>query len=75
MKLQESSDNSTFTDVAAADMVGSFTNFSTNAQQNTYQRVSYIGSLRYVRFGLTVSGATTGFLIGVSAEVKVRKQP
>lgn len=59
-KLQESSDNSTFTDVAASDLVGSFSNLASN----TPQRVGYIGSKRYVRVVVTVSGATTGGVYG-----------
>jgi hypothetical protein len=55
-KLQESSDNSTFTDVVAADLIGSFV----AGTANTIQRVGYIGSLRYIRVVMTVAGATTG---------------
>ena len=60
--LQESDDNSTFTNVAAADMLGSFTAVSSGAGANTVQRVGYIGAKRYVRGVMTVSGATTGAL-------------
>lgn len=69
-KLQESSDNSTFTDVAAADQVGSLVAMTSN----TYQQVSYIGSLRYVRPVITVAGATTGALTAAHAVVKYRAQ-
>jgi len=55
-KLQESSDNSTFTDVAAADQNGSFA----AGTSNSIQRVGYIGALQYVRVVMTISGATTG---------------
>lgn len=55
-KVQESSDNSTFTDVAAADQVGTLAALASN----TMQRVGYIGSKRYVRAVVTVAGATTG---------------
>lgn len=55
-KLQESDDNSSFSDVAAADLQGTFAAIATN----TDQEVGYIGLKRYVRAVSTVSGATTG---------------
>jgi hypothetical protein len=55
-KLQESADNSTFTDVAAADQLGSLVALVSS----TNQKVSYIGGQRYLRVVSTVSGATTG---------------
>jgi hypothetical protein len=58
-KLQESDDNSTFTDVAAADLQGSLTAVTT-AQANSAQRQSYVGSKRYLRGVVTVASATTG---------------
>jgi len=59
-KLQESADNSTFTDVATADLVGSFAAIASNV----IQRVGYIGIKRYVRVVSTVSGTTTGAVYG-----------
>lgn len=64
--LQESDDNSAFTNVAAADMLGSFTAVSSAGGSNTVQRVGYIGSKRYVRGVMTVSGATTGALSSIA---------
>lgn len=55
-KLQESSDNSTFTDVAATDLNGAFV----VGVASSVQRVGYIGALQYVRVVMTISGATTG---------------
>lgn len=55
-KLQESDDNSAFTDVAVGDLIGSFV----AATSNSVQRVGYTGIKRYVRVVQTVSGATTG---------------
>lgn len=55
-KLQESSDNSTFTDVAAADLNGAFV----AGTSSSIQRVGYIGALQYVRVVMTIAGATTG---------------
>lgn len=67
-KLQESSDNTTFTDVAAADQIGTLA----ACTQNGTQRVAYIGALRYVRVVMTVAGATTGAL---SSAVLVQGHP
>lgn len=71
-KLQESVDNSAFTDVAAADLEGPFAALASNVNQ----RVGYKGTKRYVRAFSTVAGATTG---GVYAAIIVRghavKQP
>lgn len=71
-KVQESDDNSTFTDVAAADLIGTLAALASN----TNQRIGYRGSKRYVRAVSTVAGATTG---GVYAAVVLRadgrKQP
>lgn len=54
--VEESDDDSTFTAVAAADLLGTLANFASS----TNQRVGYRGAKRYVRAKLTVSGATTG---------------
>lgn len=61
-KLQESADNSSFSDVAAADLVGSFAAI----ESDTLQRIGYIGSSRYVRVVVTVSGAQNGGAYGAS---------
>ena len=58
-KLQESDDNSTFTDVGASDLQGSLTAVTT-ANQNAVQRQSYTGSKRYLRAVVTTATATTG---------------
>lgn len=67
-KLQDSADNSTFADVAAADQVGTLAALASNVNQ----RVSYIGTKRYIRAVSTVSGATTG---GVYSALVVRGAP
>src|SRR4051812_22923395 len=46
--LQESDDNSTFTAVGSGDLQGSLTAVTT-ANANTVQRLSYLGSKRYLR--------------------------
>ena len=70
--VEESDDNSTFTAVAAADLIGTLAALASN----TNQRVGYRGSKRYLRAVSTVAGATTG---GVYAAVVIRgdarKQP
>ncbi|MGL3605755.1 hypothetical protein ACSV9I_04520 [Rhizobium sp. G187] len=55
-KLQESADNSTFTDVAAADLVGTFP--AALAAATTY-KVGYIGHRRYLRTVLTLNSGTS----------------
>ena len=60
-KLQESSDDSTYTDVDSTDMEGSFANVSANS----VQRVGYKGSKRFVRAYVTSSG-TTGCIYAAS---------
>lgn len=64
-KVQESDDNATFTDVPAADQIGTLTALTSNA----IQRVAYIGTKRYIRAVSTVTGATAG---GVYAAVVQR---
>jgi hypothetical protein len=56
-KVQESVDNSTWTDVAATDLMG--TPFS-NLASNVNQKMGYVGIKRYLRIVSTVAGATTG---------------
>lgn len=70
--VQESDDNSTFTAVAAADLIGTLANLASN----TNQRVGYRGTKRYVRAVSTVAGATTGGVYaGVVVRGDARKQP
>lgn len=66
-KLQDSPDNSVWTDVPAAGQLGAFTAITSATGQNLVQRVSYINGQRYVRCVVTVSGATTGAIYGVLA--------
>ena len=63
--VQESDDNSAFTAVAAADLIGTLAALASS----TNQRVGYRGIKRYLRAVTTVSGATTG---GVYAGVVIR---
>jgi hypothetical protein len=70
-KVQESDDNSTFTDVAAADQEGTLAAITANA----VQWVGYKGKKRYIRAVVTSSG-TTGCAYGASMIVgQGRKAP
>ncbi|MBB3743726.1 hypothetical protein FHX10_003225 [Rhizobium sp. BK591] len=55
-KLQDSADNSTFADVAAADLMGSF---PSALAATTVYKVGYKGSKRYVRSVLTQNSGTS----------------
>lgn len=55
-KLQDSADNSTFADVAAADLIGSF---PSALAATTVYKVGYKGSKRYVRSVLTLNSGTS----------------
>jgi hypothetical protein len=71
-KVQESDDNSTFTDVTAADLIGALAALASNVNQ----RVGYRGTKRYIRAVTTVAGATTGGVYaGVVIRGDARKQP
>lgn len=59
-KLQESDDNSSFSDVAAGDLLGAFTAAAAAGAANTVQKVGYKGGKRYIRVVLTTAGATSG---------------
>jgi len=61
-KLQECDDNSSWADVAAGDLEGSFVALTSS----TNQYIGYKGHRRYVRVVVTVSGATTGGVYGAA---------
>lgn len=67
-KVEESDDNSAWSDVAAADLVGSLSALASD----TVQKVGYKGTKRYIRVTSTVAGASSG---GVYAAVVVRGHP
>lgn len=82
-KLQEADDNGsgapgTYTDVAAAALIGAFSAMTTgggNGGSNVHE-VGYIGGKRWVRIATTVSGATTGGVYGATAVYgRARHQP
>ena len=67
-KLQDSPDNSTWADVAAADQVGTLAALASD----THQKVGYVGSERYLRAVITTTGSTTGIVAGA---VVVKQNP
>ena len=63
---EESDDDSTWGNIAAGDLSGSFTS-GTSSADDTVQEVGYMGSKRYIRCNLTVSGSpSTGGAVGVT---------
>lgn len=71
-KLQDSADNSTWADVAAANLDGTFAALASN----TDQKIGYIGGERYLRAVSTVAGATTGGVYEATIlGGKLRKSP
>lgn len=75
LELEESDDDSTYTDVAAADMIGDnaggsgqFALIDDPAEDDTVYSVGYIGSKRYLRVILNATGThTNGTPIGAVA--------
>lgn len=65
-KMQDSPDNTTWTDVSATYLQGAFSAVTSAAGQNKVQKVGYLGLNPYVRIVSTVSGATTGAIYGVN---------
>lgn len=74
LSVQESDDNTTFTAVAAADLLGSLPALTTSNGDQVHE-VGYIGHKRYLRAVATVSGATTGAVYGVAIQVGFADQP
>lgn len=65
--LEDSPDNSTYTAVTAGNLLGTLTAVTSTAGQNAIQRAAYVGTQRYVKAIVTVSSATTGAIVGVTA--------
>ncbi len=74
--LEESDDDSTWGNIAAGDLSGSFAN-ATSAADDRVQEVGYLGTKRYVRCNVTVSGSpSTGGPISVTViKAQPRKAP
>lgn len=67
IKLQESADNSTFTDVAAGDQLGTPPGPLTSGVGGSASACwAYVGSKRYIRVVATTAGATTGGVFAAS---------
>ena len=66
-KLQDSPDNSTWTDVPAAGLIGTLTAVTSAGPASKIYRAAYVNGQRYVRGVITVSGATTGAVSGITA--------
>ena len=62
-KVQESPDDSAWSDVAAEDLDGAFTVIGA-ADDDTIQKVGYLGTARYIRAVVTGAGTTTGGVYG-----------
>lgn len=63
---EESDDDSTWTNVAAGDLSGAFVN-ATSSADDRVQEVGYMGSKRYVRCNMTITGSpSSGGAIGIS---------
>ncbi len=61
-KMQESDDDSTYTDVASGVMSGTFAAIATGVNQ----KVGYKGVKRYIRAVSTVTSASTGAVYGMA---------
>lgn len=68
--VEESDDNSAFTAVASGDLLGAFTVVDGTDDDNTIQRVGYVGTKRYIRVAVA-QGASPAPSTGLvcSAEV------
>jgi hypothetical protein len=75
--LQESDDNSTFTDVDAADLRGALTVVDDNAKDDTIQKVGYIGSKRYLRTKFDFTGTHSNGIecVGIVVKGLPHRQP
>ncbi len=73
LRVEESNDDSTYTAVAAADLVGgTIAGIDTTNDEGVIER-SYIGAMRYIRVALTAIAGTSASLPS-SAEI-VRSHP
>lgn len=84
LELEESDDNSVFTDVADADMIGEtgagsgeFALIDDAAEDETTYKVGYLGSKRYIRVVWNITGTHTNGTPGSADVVRMhaRHQP
>lgn len=71
--LQDSPDNITFTNVTAANQIGTLVPII--AAGSLVQKVGYVGAQRYVRLQIVSTGVTTGMGIAAAALTRPRKMP
>jgi hypothetical protein len=64
LKLQESDDDVTYTDVASGDQIGTLTDFSSSAEG--VQQVGYIGEKRYIRAVIISTNTSSGGIMGAN---------
>lgn len=75
LKMQESDDNSTFTDVALTDYYGgAIQELTTGADDDSVHVVQYKGVKKYVRLVLDVSGTVSApiAVVGLSADLEMQ---
>ena len=60
--VEEADDDSTYTDVASADLIGTVANFSSSSEG--IRAVGYIGIKRYVRATIVSTGTSSGGIMG-----------
>jgi hypothetical protein len=74
--VEESDDDSTYTAVAADDLDGSFSALDAAGDDSTVQLVGYLGSSRYVRVSVLVTGSpATGAVYGAAVLRSAKYQP
>ena len=69
LSVEESSDDSTYTVVAAADLEGTLSVVDDATKDNTIQRVGYKGTKRYIRAVVTEGSSpapSTGLVLGAA---------
>lgn len=71
--LQESDDDSTWTDVDSSEVLGYdttndeyFTTLDDGTRDDTVEHIGYIGVKRYIRMQVVTTGSTTGAVLGLS---------
>lgn len=65
-QIEESSDNSTWSAVADADLIGTEASAAITAANEVFD-IGYVGNERYVRLAVVSTSVTTGATIGATA--------
>lgn len=75
IEIQESDDDSTYTAVADADLIGTEPAIG-SADDNKVYTIGYLGNKRYIRVSVTVANATSGGVYGANViKGGLRKYP